>query len=161
MFQDPPVSSSHGAPYENPSDYASAYASDLNDFLDDQQENIQHQQAQFPSIAHAALDINPMIYGSLFHQSSSSSSGYNPVNASSVPPDDAGDTPNFPDQGPVRLRASATPYRFKATPKEETTQSTTNEEKPAKPEIKSVIPDTVRYSPKQVQLFHLRNGCRN
>ena len=36
-----PLSSSHGAPNENPLDYASAYASDWDDFLDEQQVNIQ------------------------------------------------------------------------------------------------------------------------
>ena len=64
IYSDPgafsiPGSSSHGAPNTNPSEYGSAFGSDLNDYLDTHNINIQQQQAQMPSIAHAALDIQP------------------------------------------------------------------------------------------------------
>ena len=138
-----PGSSSHGAPNTNPSDYGSAFGSDLNDYLDTHQMNIQQQQAQIPSIAHAALDIQPMIPANLSSQSSSSSS------VSSIK---AVDDPNLMPSAGVGYHTKQFVKLWNGNPivGTETSTSIAEQVKPepeqVKPEQETRLPNKVTYS---------------
>ena len=82
---DTPHSSSHGASDENPPDYATAFGSDVDSHIEQQQTNIQQQQAQIPSIAQASLDVQSLVQAHSLAHSSSSSSGLNPPNENPTP----------------------------------------------------------------------------
>ena len=151
-----PIPSSHGAPNENPSDYASVYGSDLDEFIDEQENNIQHQQAQSSSIAQSSLDVQPMVPSYLlptpppitrWYSGPIAMPAYDNPPANSHP---SSETPThlLPSSGynpkPKVKGWNANPRIDTSTPTPIETSTPIEEEKP----LLSAIPTSVKYSPK-------------